>query len=152
MKSVSAASRPWTASANSEPSTLATKRTSRSRFVSCRSAWWAIAGPRSDPPMPMFTTVRIGLPVCPTHSPDRTRSENAAIRSRTAWTSGTTFSPSTTNSPSRGMRSATWPTARSSVTLMCSPANIASMRARSPAASARPRSRVSVSSSTRFFE
>ena len=48
----------------------------------------------------MLTTVRMRLPVWPTQSPERTRSANAAIRSRTACTSGTTFSPSTTNSPS----------------------------------------------------
>jgi hypothetical protein len=29
------------------------------------SAWHTIAGPRSEPPMPMFTTSRIGLPVWP---------------------------------------------------------------------------------------
>ena len=37
--------------------------------------------------MPMLITLRIGLPVCPVHSPQRTRSENAAIRSSTSWTS-----------------------------------------------------------------
>ena len=37
--------------------------------------------------MPMLTTFRIGLPVCPFHSPERTRSENAAMRSRTSCTS-----------------------------------------------------------------
>ena len=31
-------------------------------------------GPRSDPPIPMLTIARIGLPVCPVHAPLRTRS------------------------------------------------------------------------------
>ena len=41
--------------------------------------------------MPMLMTLRIRLPVCPFHSPLRTRLEKAAIWSSTAWTSGTTF-------------------------------------------------------------
>ena len=45
--------------------------------------------------MPMLTTFRIRFPVCPFHSPLRTRFENALILSSTAWTGGTTFSPST---------------------------------------------------------
>ena len=64
----------------------------------CRplSASQAITGPRSEPPMPMLTTLRMRLPVCPFHSPPRTRVQNSAMRSSTAWTSGTTFMPSTT--------------------------------------------------------
>ena len=46
--------------------------------------------------MPMLTTLRIGLPVWPSHAPERTRSAKAAIRSSTACTSGTTSWPSTT--------------------------------------------------------
>ena len=45
--------------------------------------------------MPMLTTLRMRLPVWPFHSPERTRSAKAAILSSTAWTSGTTSSPST---------------------------------------------------------
>ena len=33
-------------------------------------------GPRSEPPMPMLTTVRIRSPVCPVHCPERTASVN----------------------------------------------------------------------------
>ena len=51
-------------------------------------------GPRSEPPMPILTTLRMRLPVWPFQSPLRTRSANAAILSSTAWTSGTTFWPS----------------------------------------------------------
>ena len=46
--------------------------------------------------MPMLTTLRMRLPVWPFHAPLRTRSEKSAILSSTAWTSGTTFLPSTT--------------------------------------------------------
>ena len=46
--------------------------------------------------MPMLTTLRMRLPVWPVHSPERTASAKRAIRSSTAWTAGTTFSPSTT--------------------------------------------------------
>jgi hypothetical protein len=102
--------------------------------------------------MPRLTTFRIRFPVWPVKAPLRTRSANAAIRSRTACTSGTTSVPSTTRVVSRGARSATWRTARSSVTLIRSPRNMASIRAASPASSARRRRSASVSSVTRFFE
>ena len=46
--------------------------------------------------MPMLMTLRMRLPVWPFHAPLRTRSEKSAILSSTAWTCGTTFSPSTT--------------------------------------------------------
>ena len=82
--------------------------------------------------MPMLMTLRIGSPVCPRHSPLRTRSENDAMRSRTSWTCLTTSSPSTISERSRGIRRATWRTARSSVELMCSPRNIASRRSATP--------------------
>jgi hypothetical protein len=102
--------------------------------------------------MPMLITLRMRLPVWPFHVPLRTRSENAAIRSSTACTSGTTFLPSTTIDASRGARSATCSTARSSVMLILSPRNIASMRARRPHCCARSISSLIVSSVTRCLE
>ena len=54
--------------------------------------------------MPMLTMLRIGLPVWPFHSPERTRSAKAAIRSSTSWTSATTSTPSTTSEAPFGMR------------------------------------------------
>ena len=87
--------------------------------------------------MPMLTTLRMRLPVWPCHSPLRTRSENAAMRSSTACTSGTTSTPSTRIRSSFGARRATCSTARCSVTLIFSPLNIASMRSRRPHSSAR---------------
>ena len=47
--------------------------------------------------MPMLTTFLIGRPVAPFHSPDRTESANAPIRSSTSCTSATTSTPSTTS-------------------------------------------------------
>ena len=96
--------------------------------------------------MPMLTTLRIGLPVWPVQAPLRTCSENAAMRSSTSSTSGRAY-----GEPA-GARSATWSTARSSVTLMCSPANIASIRSRRPHSSARRTSSSIVASVIRFFE
>ena len=68
------------------------------------------------------------------------------MRTRTASTSGRAY-----GDPA-GARSATWSTARSSVTLMWSPANMASIRSRRPLSSARRTSSSSVVESTRFFE
>ena len=68
--------------------------------------------------MPMLITLRIGLPVCPFHSPDRTCSEKAAMRSSTWCTSATTSTPSTTRVVPLGMRRATWSTERFSDTLI----------------------------------
>ncbi len=100
----------------------------------------------------MLTTLRIRLPVCPFQAPLRTRLAKSLIASSTAWTSGTTFFPSTVIEAPRGARRATCKTARFSVTLILSPRNIASMRPRRSASSANPRKSASVSSVTRFFE
>ena len=111
-----------------------------------------MAGPRSLPPMPMFTMLRMGRPVWPVHAPDRTCSAKSAMRSRTSCTSGTTSTPSTTIDSAAGARSATWSTARSSVTLIFSPANMASRRSSTPARRARAISRSIVSAVSRCLE
>ena len=80
----------------------------------------------------MFTMLRICRPVNPFHAPSRTAVEKARMRSSTSCTSGTTFTPSTTIDASRGARSAVCSTARFSVTLIFSPANIARVRSESP--------------------
>ena len=54
--------------------------------------------------------------------------------------------------PLEGARKATWSTALSSVTFMCWPANIASVRSRRPAFSATATSRRTVSAVSLFFE
>ena len=100
----------------------------------------------------MLTTFRIGRSVWPRHSPERTRSENAAIRSRTSCTSLTTSTPSTISEALFGIRSATWSTDRFSETLIRSPVNIASIRSASPDCSARAASSPTVSSVIRFLE
>jgi hypothetical protein len=102
--------------------------------------------------MPMFTTWRMRRPVKPVHAPVRIRVAKSAMRSSTAWTPGTTSPPSTTIEAVRGARRATCSTARRSVALIRSPANIASRRAATPVASARATRSLSVSSVTRFFE
>ena len=54
-----------------------------------------MAGPRSDPPIPILTIVLNFLPVKPFVSPALKASENRRIFSRTAFTSGMTSLPST---------------------------------------------------------
>ena len=80
--------------------------------------------------MPRFTTLRIGLPVCPCHAPLRTLSAKRSMRASVACTSGTTSCPSTRMVASAGARRATCSTARPSLALSFSPANIASMERR----------------------
>ena len=102
--------------------------------------------------MPMLTTLRIGLPVCPFQSPERTRWAKAAMRSSTWCTSATTSTPSTTSVVPLGMRNATWSTERFSDTLIRSPANMASRCCSSPDCRASSTNSSMVSSVTRFFE
>ncbi len=102
--------------------------------------------------MPTLTTFLIRLPVCPVHSPERTRSAKSAILSRTACTPGTTFSPSTSTTASRDDRSAVCSTARSSVVLMRSPRNMASLRPKTSARAASSRNSRRVSSVTSCLE
>ena len=144
---VSAGSSPDSARATSIGSTFARKR--RLRPAAWAADSWSVRravctkrGPRKEPPMPMATTEVRGLPVAPTHAPDRTRPEKSLILSRTSHTFGTTFpSPGASMTASRGARVATCSTARSSVALMGSPRNMASILPRRPARSARAASR-----------
>ena len=150
--SVEAGSAPARASRMSSPSTFETKSNAISVVAWSARARTAIAGPRSDPPIPMFTTVRIRSPVAPVQAPERTASAISPTRSSTSWTSGTTLRPSTSITASRGARSAVWSTARPSVTLIRSPANIASARRWTPRALGQRDSRSRVSRVTRFLE
>ena len=102
--------------------------------------------------MPMLTTFLMRRPVWPFQAPLRTRVAKSAMRSSTAWTAGTTSSPSTTIDSPRGARRATCRTARFSVMLIFSPRNIASRRVATPEVSASSTSSRSVSSVTRFLE
>jgi len=55
----------------------------------------------------LLTTFVIRWPVCPFHSPPRSRFAKPVMRSSTACTSGTTFLPSTWSDAPRGARKAT---------------------------------------------
>ena len=134
MTSVVVGSSPFSVSAMSAPSTFETKCT---RGPSCHGAKArvAMAGPRSEPPMPMLMTSVI-LPPCPAKRPSRTWSANSRMRTWVSRTSGITSRPSSTIAPSR-LRSAVCRTARSSVSLMRVPPNMASRRPATGAASSR---------------
>ena len=100
-KRVSAASISAVASHMSAPSTLDTNRNVSARSENGNRASYAIAGPRSEPPMPIFTMFFMRLPVNPRQRPSRTASAKSAIFPRTFCTSGTTFwPPSSTSVPS----------------------------------------------------
>jgi hypothetical protein len=99
----------------------------RSRAAPCRPP-----PARGRPPIPMLTTVRISSPVCPAHSPSRTRFAEFAIRASTWWMSWATPCPSTSGPDERGSRRDTGSTARSSGARMRSPSNISSVRSRRP--------------------
>ena len=111
-------------------------------------------GPRSEPPMPMLTTLRMRLPVWPFHAPLRTRSAKSRhpVEHRVDLRHDV-LAVDHDRRRSRGARRATCSTARFSVMLIFSPRNIASMRS-AQAALARPAatSSRSVSSVMRFFE
>mmetsp|Transcript_56760 Transcript_56760/g.138099 ORF Transcript_56760/g.138099 Transcript_56760/m.138099 type:complete len:254 (+) Transcript_56760:3374-4135(+) len=67
-------------SATCVPSTFEQKCIVKSRFEYGFKASQTITGPKSEPPIPILTTVLIDLPVWPFHSPDRTVSVNALMR------------------------------------------------------------------------
>ena len=87
-------------------------------FLKGRKAAFAIRGPRCDPPIPIFITVVIGLPVAPTHFPDRTNREKLLARSSSSLT--TPLTPS--SEPSENRR-AVWRAGRFSEAFTISPAN-----------------------------
>mmetsp|Transcript_12914 Transcript_12914/g.42943 ORF Transcript_12914/g.42943 Transcript_12914/m.42943 type:complete len:298 (+) Transcript_12914:781-1674(+) len=151
-KSVVSASSAFVTSAMCVPSTFETKCTLRSRFEYGLSASVTITGPRSLPPMPRLTTSVMGLPVCPFHSPERTLLTNGSSLASTPFTSGITSTPSTKIGVLARFRSATCSTARSSVRLIFSPANIALAISFTCASSISLLSRVIVSSVTMFLE
>ena len=69
MKRVCSGSRSTNASVRAAGSMFETKRKLRSRRENDRRAWYAMAGPRSEPPIPRFTIAVIGLPVAPVQRP-----------------------------------------------------------------------------------
>ena len=143
MNSVRAGSAEDSASTNCEPSTLATNARRGAPAAWACNASTAMAGPRSEPPMPILMTRSKGCPVDPRTLPERTDSANFSIRSRSRRTSGITSTPCTrTTSPGAPIRrSAVCSTARRSVVLMSSPSNICEIRSRSCSWSAREANR-----------
>ena len=111
-----------------------------------------MAGPRSDPPIPMLTISRMGLPLYPCQRPEATLSENCRIWSRTWFTEGMTSRPSTTMGRLARLRKATCRTGRFSVALILSPANILRMASCRPASFASAINRSRVCSVIRFLE
>ena len=107
---------------------------------SCFNASHTRSGPRSDPPMPIFTICVNFLPVTPSTSPPRTAAAKAASWPREArtsvWIAG---------EPANPERRAVCRAARRSVVFTRSPRNIASMRAPRSSVSASLRSRLKVS-------
>mmetsp|Transcript_19906 Transcript_19906/g.52132 ORF Transcript_19906/g.52132 Transcript_19906/m.52132 type:complete len:273 (-) Transcript_19906:100-918(-) len=136
-------SRPAVARLKSTGSTFARKRSVRPSAAaeaagSVLRASQRNSGPRYEPPMPTATTVVSGLPVEPSHAPLRTRSLKSAMASSTVCTSATMSTPSTSmGAEPLGARSAGWKTARFSVVLIFSPANMALRRPSTSAARAR---------------
>ena len=128
MKSVVRASADSSTSARCTPSTLETNSQRGDPAVKARSACTAMAGPKSEPPIPIFTMSVKRWPLLPRMAPPRTPSANSSIRARSASTSLSMSAPPT--AAPAGWRSATCSTARPSVGLMISPHHMASMRAR----------------------
>ncbi len=135
------------------PSTLATKCRVRWSATKGASARAAMAGPRSEPPMPMLTTSVKRWPLAALMAPPRTASAKAPIFSRSAATSGITSWPCASIAlPGVRVRSAMCITARPSVTLIASPPNNAARRSSSLAARTSANSRSIVSDVTRCLE
>ena len=105
----------------SAPSTLATKWKFISSVTKGFRALMTMRGPRSLPPMPIFTTSVMRLSVHPFQAPERTSLLNAASLAQTALTSGITSLPSTSIALPLILRRAVCSTARPSVTLILAP-------------------------------
>ena len=119
-----------------------------------RSASYAMTGPRSEPPMPMLTTAVIRSPVCarPLAGADAL-GELAHLGAARAWTSAGRPGRRREGELPAAPAARVCRTARSSVVLMCSPANIASRCASTQAARrATAMSSGMVSSVIRCFE
>ena len=102
--------------------------------------------------MPMLTTLRMRLPVWPVHSPLPHPIGECGHAVEHGVHGRHDSMPSTTMCSLAGARRATCNTARSSVTLILSPRNIASMRSGTPRATASANSSRIVSSVMRFLE
>ena len=104
--------------------------------MKCLSAETTITGPKSDPPIPMFTTSVISFPLKPLCSPEITFSEKTFIWLSTFLIPGFMFSPSTRISLSEKSLKAVCKTALFSVSFIFSPENMALIAAFSCVSSA----------------
>ena len=102
--------------------------------------------------MPMLTTSVKRSPVWPRRRPRRTASEKRSIASSVRSTPARNPSSTSHTGDARVSRSRACSTARSSVSLMRAPENIARARSTTPASRASARRRCIVSPVTRFFE
>ena len=83
----------------------------------CANASIAKRGPKSEPPIPMWMTS-----VTPTHL-----LQSASIRRHTSTTAGMTSEPSRKTGVLERLRNAEWRAGRSSLQLICLPANISAI-------------------------
>ena len=136
----------------SAPSTLEIKCRWISGWANSWRAFTASFGPRSDPPIPILTTSVIALPVLPSHWPLRILSLASFTACNCCLTRAMRWLSSSELASSGSARRAAWRTARFSVVLIISPANMAVRWLCSGDCSAKFSSCCQISSLTRFLE
>src|SRR6056300_809173 len=136
----------------SAPSTFATKWKFISSVTKGFNALITMRGPKSLPPIPIFTTSVIRFPVQPFHEPERTSLLNAANFAQTALISGITSLPSTSIAFPLMFLRAVCNTERPSVTLILSPPCCCAIASRTPASSSNSWNKAKVSEPKIFFE
>ena len=129
MNSVRARSRFCSVSARSAPSTWRQKCMRGPSPAKGESARDAIAGPRSEPPMPILTTSLSRAPVAPQDVARAHRARESENLFALGFDQGRMFSPPTRSGRDERSRRAICMAARLSVLLMRSPENNASRRA-----------------------
>ena len=152
MNSVRSGSACSSRSASWQPSTLEANATLGAPALYCLSACTAMAGPRSEPPIPMFTTSAKLWSLLERMIPWRTSSAKLSMCSRSARTCAPISSPATSIDAAFERRNAVCSTARFSVLLMASPRNMASMRDRRLSWSASAAKQLTTRASTRWRE
>ena len=90
-------------------------------------AWHTILGPISEPPTPMLTTVLMGWPSKPSHSPACIFSTMLCICCKLASIWGCTLLPSTLGYSPEDWRNAVWSAGRNSLSFTMPPLNRFSM-------------------------
>ena len=111
-----------------------------------------MSGPRSEPPIPMFTISVIDLPVYPFHFPEITLLLKLLIFLKAACICGLIFLPPTNKGSSEVLRKAVCKTSLPSVTLITSPENCFSTASFKSTSFANSTNRLSVSLVILFLE